>query len=103
MTNRYTAEYGPNVEQILCQATRVIRGKIPFGIRKELNAAVKEGVLGRLPKKGLAPEIYFHPDHKNGAIERQKNEALYAVKCIATVIDTDAARASLEAEHLGGR
>lgn len=78
--------YGPNVEAIRAQASRVIRGKIPAQIRKELSAAVKAGHLGRLPKKGLLPEIFFHPDHRNGAIERQKREAEYAVKCIASVV-----------------
>jgi hypothetical protein len=33
--NRYTDKFGPNVEKILCQATRVIRGKIPREVRKE--------------------------------------------------------------------
>jgi hypothetical protein len=49
-------------------------------------AAVKEGLLGRLPKDGLKPEIFFHPDHKHGAVDRQKREALYSVNCIASVM-----------------
>lgn len=86
MSNRYTAEFGPNVEQILIQATRVIRGKIPAQVRKELMTAVKAKVLGRLPKDGLKPEIFFHPDHKHGAADRQKREAEYAIGCISTVM-----------------
>jgi hypothetical protein len=84
--SRYTDEYGPNVESILVQASRVVRGRIPAQVRKELMAAVKAGVLGRLEKDGLKPEIFFHPDHKNGAIERQKKEAAYAIQCISTVM-----------------
>lgn len=103
---RYTDAYGPNVEQILCQASRVVRGKIPAQVRKELMAAVKAGVLGRLPKDGLKPEVFFHPDHKNGAKERQAREAAYSVSCIATVMasgdDLAQARAALEAKHFGG-
>jgi hypothetical protein len=83
---RYTADFGPNVEQILAQATRVIRGRIPAQVRKELRTAVKAGALGHLKKDGLKPEIFFHPDHKNGAIERQKIEAGYSVECIRKVI-----------------
>ena len=82
-------EFGPNVENIRAQATRVIRGRVPAQVRKELSAAVKAGVLGRLKKDGLKPEIFFHPDHKNGAIERQQREAEYAVKCIASVVQPD--------------
>lgn len=85
-TTRYTADFGPNVEQILVSATRVIRGKIPAQVRKELREAVKAGVLGHLKKDGLKPEIFYHPDHKHGAIERQKREAEYSVGCIASVI-----------------
>lgn len=86
MTNRYTSEFGPNVEQILADGWRVVRGRIPLQVRKELAAAVKARVLGRLPKDGLKPEIFFHTDHKNGAIEQQAREAAYSVGCIATVI-----------------
>ena len=77
---------GPNVERIRIGSTRVIRGHMPLEVRRELMAAVKAGELGRLPKKGLAPEIFFHPDHKNGAIERQKREFDYGVSCIAKVL-----------------
>lgn len=77
---------GPNVEQIRSQATRVIHGRMPMDVRRELMAAVKVGELGRLPKKGLAPEIFFHPDHKNGAVERQKREFEYGVSCISKVL-----------------
>lgn len=87
---RYTAAYGRNVEMILVAATRVIRGRVPREVRNELMAAVKAGVLGRLPKDGLKPEIFFHPDHLHGAVERQKREAEYAVKCIAGVMATAA-------------
>jgi hypothetical protein len=86
MSNRYTDAYGPNVQQILLQATRVIRGKIPAQVRKELREAVKAGALGHLKRDGLKPEIFFHPDHKHGAIERQKREAEYSVSCIANVM-----------------
>lgn len=89
MSNRYTDEFGPNVQNILAQGARVIRGRIPAQVRKELMTAVKAGALGRLPKDGLKPEIFFHPDHKNGAIERQRREAEYAVQCIAKVIQPD--------------
>lgn len=84
--SRYTDAYGPNVEQILVQASRVIRGTIPRQVRNQLMAAVRDGVLGRLPKDGLKPEVFFHPDHKHGAIERQRREAEYAIGCVASVM-----------------
>jgi hypothetical protein len=84
--SRYTDEFGPNVSDILCRSSRIIKGRVPASVRKELNAAVKAGVLGHLKKDGLKPEIYFHPDHKNGAIERQQREAAYSISCIAGVM-----------------
>jgi hypothetical protein len=77
---------GPNVEQIRKHATRVVRGRIPAQVRKELMAAVKTGMLGHLKKDGLRPEVFFHPDHKHGAQERQDREAAYAVECIRGVV-----------------
>lgn len=86
----YTDAFGPNVSRILCQGTLVVTGRIPSQVRKQLAAAVKAKVLGRLPKDGLKPEVFFHPSHKNGAIERQKREAAYAISCIAKVVATPA-------------
>lgn len=77
---------GPNAENIRAQASRVIVGRIPSQVRAELREAVAAGYLGHIAKDGLLPEIFFAPDHKNGAIERQKREAAYAVKCIAGVM-----------------
>lgn len=81
---------GPNVEQIRASAYRVVRGRMPREVRKELMAAVKAGLLGRLPKDGLKPEIFYHPDHKHGAIELQEREATYAISCIAKVLASPA-------------
>ena len=101
--NGYTDDYGPNVAQILAQGTRVVRGRIPAQVRKELATAVKAGVLGRLAKDGLKPEIFFHPCHKNGAIERQKREAQYSVECIATVVASGAERAEYDIAQLAAQ
>jgi hypothetical protein len=84
--SRYTDDYGPNVSKILSGATRVVRGRVPAEVRKELMDAVKAGILGRLKKDGLKPEIFFHPDHYHGAVERQKREAEYSVRQISQVL-----------------
>lgn len=84
--NGYTDDYGPNVANILAQGSRVIRGRIPAQVRKDLRAAVKAKVLGHLPKDGLKPEIFFHPARKNEARDRQAREAAYSVECISKVL-----------------
>jgi hypothetical protein len=86
----YTDDYGRNVSNILAQGTRVVIGRIPAQVRAELRLAVKDGVLGHLKKDGLKPEIFFHPAHKNGAIERQQREAAYSIGCIAKVMASPA-------------
>jgi hypothetical protein len=99
--NGYTDDFGPNVANILVGGSRVIHGRIPAEVRKQLRDAVKAGVLGHLKKDGLKPEIFFHPSHKNGAIERQNREAAYSVQCIASVVASPAdVRAGIEA--MGG-
>lgn len=101
---RYTDAFGPNVQNILLQGSRVVYARIPAQVRKELMTAVKAGALGHLKKDGLKPEIFFHPDHKHGAVERQKNEAAYAISCVAKVMagpeEYAADRARIE-ERLG--
>lgn len=86
MTLQYP--YGRNVEQIRAQATRVVTGPIPAQVRHELMAGVKAGVLGRLKKDGLKPEIFFHPDHLHGAVDRQRREAEYKIGLIKGVMAT---------------
>lgn len=71
-----------NAEMIYAQGTCVIKGKIPAQVRKELMSAVKAGMIGRLRKDGLKPEVFFDPRHTGLARELQANEAVYAVECI---------------------
>jgi hypothetical protein len=82
----YSDDYGPNVSQILVQGTRKVTAKVPARVRKELREAVKAGVLGHMPRDGLKPEIYFHPDRRNSANEIRRREAEYALSCIAGVV-----------------
>lgn len=87
MVSQYIEDtYGPNVTRILCEGSRIITGRIPAQVRAQLRAAVKDGVLGHLKKDGLKPEIFYHPDHKLSAKERQAREAAYAIECIAKVV-----------------
>ena len=85
MTNEQCQEM-PNVARIRLHATRVIRGRVPAQVRRELSEGVKLGLIGHLKKDGLKPEIFFHPDHRNGAIERQQREAEYAIDCVRKVV-----------------
>ena len=71
-----------NAEQIYAQGTRIVRGKIPAAVRRELMSAVKAGMIGRLPKDGLKPEVFFDPRHTNLARRIQADEAVYSVECI---------------------
>ena len=89
MTYEARAEFfksHPNAERIYAQGTLVVRGKIPAQVRRELNSAVKAGMIGRLPKDGLKPEMFFDPRHTGHAREIQANEAIYSIECISKVL-----------------
>ena len=58
---------GANIEIIKCERFRLIRSKIPMNIRKSLNKAVKDGILGHIKKDGYKPECYYFPPFKHMA------------------------------------
>jgi len=75
-----------NVQAILVEGERIIRGSVPATARRELREAVNAGVLGHLKKEGLKPEIFFNPDHLHLAKQRQEEEALDSIRRIASVM-----------------
>lgn len=79
-------EYSRNVELIRQEKVRMIKARIPRVIRKELQHAVKAGCLGRLKKDRLKPEVFYHPDYEQDAIDCQINAALYAIQCISKIV-----------------
>ena len=50
-----------NVKKVLTQRVLLVVTKLPAGVRKALNAAVKNGELAHMKKDGHKPEVYFHP------------------------------------------
>jgi hypothetical protein len=77
---------GPNVRLILSEGVRIVRGRVPAQVRKELSAAVKANALGHLRKDGLKPEVYFHPDHAEIARAKQGAEASQAIDRVGLVM-----------------
>ena len=61
-----------NVLIVQMMGIRVVSGKLPADVRAALNAAVKNGELGRIKKDGLKPEIYHHKNARANAIEEQR-------------------------------
>ena len=76
---------GPNAQNIRNSGSKIITGRIPREVRRELMTAVKIRKLGRLKKNGLLPEIFFHPDALHEAKDRQKSEACYGIEQIKKV------------------
>ncbi len=54
-----------NVEMVKCQRVRLITSKLPASVRKSLNNAVKEGVLGHMKKDNYKPECYYFKPFKH--------------------------------------
>jgi hypothetical protein len=80
-----------NVHIVRLMGVRIIRTSLPKDVRAALNVAVKEGKLGRLPKKGLEPEAYFHPNSKWAAMEQRSRIALEKVGALQKVLGRDIA------------
>ena len=85
MQEKGELEIGPNAMVIRLMGFRIISGRIPASVRRELNDAVKAGVLGRLPKQGLKPEAYFHPNGKWNAMEARDKAAAESIEAILKV------------------
>lgn len=75
-----------NVNMIRAERWRVIRGTMPQVVRRELSAAVAAGELVRLPKQGLLPEVFCHPDHRDEADKDRREKAIRAVEAIGKVL-----------------
>jgi collagenase-like PrtC family protease len=63
-------------------------GSLPREVRSAYLAAVKAGELGRLPKKHLAPEIFFHKNARGTAIALQERLFRKAVEALKGVYAT---------------
>jgi len=69
-----------NVLIVHLAGIRVIRGRIPRDVRASLMEAVKNGEIGRVPKKGLKPEIFHHKNARWRALEEQDRIEREAIK-----------------------
>jgi len=74
-----------NVMIVQMMGVRVINGRIPADARKALNAAVKNGQLGRLKKEGLQPEVYHHINARGRALEERGRIARSAAQRIGHI------------------
>ena len=75
-----------NVELVLTERVRIVRGKLPKDIRDALNSAVKAGILGHMLRDKYFPECYYHPKFDYLArAERNKiaEETISAIKKIS--------------------
>lgn len=74
-----------NVELVRMMGVRIVSGSLDRATRTALMAGVKDGRLGRLPKDGIKPEAFFHPNSIwNAKDERTKiaNAAIRALRAV---------------------
>ena len=81
---KITAEEA-NVEIVRMMGIRVVTGSLPAQVRKALNAGVKSGKICRLPKKGIASEIYYHPNSRTRALEEQSRQIAEGIAAIKSI------------------
>ncbi|MDD3465528.1 MAG: hypothetical protein PHE67_00145 [Campylobacterales bacterium] len=65
-----------NVRLIINEKYRLISNTIPRAVRKELNEAVKNGILGHFKKDGICKECYFFVSHEYAARNAIYNDAV---------------------------
>jgi hypothetical protein len=75
----------PNVQLILSQGIRIVRGKLPAYVRKELSAGVKNKRLAHIKKDGLKPEAYCAIDQIEAAKQMRLEIALNGIMAISKV------------------
>lgn len=80
-----------NIEIVRMMGVRLIRTTLTRDVRSAYSSAVKDGRLGHLPKKGLEPEAFFHPNSKGNALEQRRQAALEKVSVLQTVLGRDKA------------
>lgn len=77
-----------NVEIVKCQRVRLIKGKVPANIRKALNQAVKDGVLGHMKKDNHKPECYYFKPFKHMADDervKEHNKAMDSLESLKVI------------------
>lgn len=78
-----------NVEMVKCQRVRLITSRLPASVRKSLNNAVKDGVLGHMKKDNYKPECYYFKPFKhlaNQARTEAHNNFIESLTNISKVI-----------------
>jgi hypothetical protein len=74
-----------NVELVRLMGVKLVTGRIPAAVRKELREGVKTGSIGHLKKDGLMPEAFFHPNSKVRAIDERRAVAFAAIQSIQKI------------------
>jgi hypothetical protein len=65
-----------NVDLIKKEGVRVIVGRVPAFVRKELSQGVKNGELTHFKKEGQLHEMYCARGRESEALEMRKQEAI---------------------------
>ena len=74
-----------NIEMIKCQRVRLITSKLPANVRKVLNQAVKDGILGHMKKDNYKPECYYFKPFEHMAHEERASEHNKSVKALTKI------------------
>lgn len=76
----------PNVKLICQEKYRLIKNKIPSAVKKELQQAVKNGILFHIKKDGVCEECYYFLGYENLAINAVYVDAENALNALKNVL-----------------
>ena len=74
-----------NVALVRMEGVRLVKARMPRDVRAALNAGVKDGRLGHLPKDGRKPEAFFHPNSIWNAKEARQREENATIRALLAV------------------
>ena len=74
-----------NIEMVKCQRVRLITSKLPANVRKVLNQAVKDGILGHMKKDNYKPECYYFKPFEHLAREERTLEHNKSVEALVNL------------------
>lgn len=74
-----------NVDLVLADGYRIIQRSLPASVRAELMQGVKNGRLGRKPKKEHLKEVFYALDKEAEALKARELEYLECLRALAKV------------------
>lgn len=76
-----------NVEKVRMARFQLVTTRLPSQVRKALDNAVRDGILGHLKRDGRKPEAYYHPDFEHFATQARREHEKNVLTALLSVVE----------------